>query len=108
MSAGGRETNPTISNFALIFEAALKEHKKLTKKDIHTEQIIAQLDGCNSPREVLDVFQVQAQAFEKFCKADERSIAWLKPTVDALYILSETLGEALALVVSFELPTSSL
>ncbi|KAH9971603.1 hypothetical protein BGW80DRAFT_1512309 [Lactifluus volemus] len=98
MSAGGQETNPMSSNFALIFNAALKDYKKLTKKDIYTEQSIAQLDGCDSPRGVLDVFQNQAQAFEEFRKGDTRLIAWLEPTVDILSILSQTLGEALALV----------
>jgi hypothetical protein len=108
MSAGGPETNPTPSNFDLIFKAALEDYKKVTKKDILTEQSIAQLDGCDSPRGVLNVFLNQAQAFEEIRKGDDKLIAWLEPTVNALFILSKTIGEALALVVSLKLPTSSL
>jgi hypothetical protein len=95
-------TDPSISNFTSIFEAATKEYKKLTKKDLQTHPFAAQFDRCDSPAAVLDVFRKQAQAFDEFRKDDDRLMAWLDPTVNILFTCSATLGEGLALVVCLE------
>ena len=94
-------TDPSISNFTSIFEAATKEYKKLTKKDLQTHIFAAQpeFDRCDSPRVVLDVFRKQAQAFDEFRKGDDRLMTWLDPTVNILFACSATLGKGLALVV---------
>ena len=100
MSSGEPETDPAISNFASILEAAAKEYEKLTKKDLRP--FAAQFDKCDSPRAVLDIFRDQAQAFEEYRKSDDALMKWLDPTVNVLFTLSTTLGEVLALVVSLE------
>jgi hypothetical protein len=35
--------NPLVSTYASVFEAALKEYKKLTKQDLRTHPFAAQL-----------------------------------------------------------------
>jgi hypothetical protein len=101
-TTSNQTTDPSISNFTSIFEAATKEYKKLTKKDLQTHPFAAQFDGCDSPAAVLDVFRNQAQAFDEFRKGDDRLMTWLDPTVNVLFTCSATLGEGLALVVGLE------
>ncbi|KAI0248658.1 hypothetical protein BJV78DRAFT_1234383, partial [Lactifluus subvellereus] len=91
-------TGLSISNFTSIFEAAAKEYKKLTKKDLQTHPFVAQFDRCDSPAAVLDVFRKQAQAFDEFRKGDDKLMTWLDPTVKIIFTCSATLGEGLALV----------
>ncbi|KAI0274400.1 hypothetical protein BGY98DRAFT_71489 [Russula aff. rugulosa BPL654] len=40
----------------------------------------------------MNIFRKQVQAFDKFCKGDDKLMAWLAPIVN---ILPETLGEGL-------------
>jgi phage-related minor tail protein len=54
----------------------------------------------------LDVFKKQAQAFEEFRKDDDKLMKFLDPTINVLSTLSATIGEGLALVVSFQVSTS--
>jgi hypothetical protein len=105
-SPGKRDVNPAISNFTPIFKAASDEYKKLTKKDLQSHPFAAQFDGCDSPRAVLDVFKKQAEAFEEFRKGDDKLMKFLDPTINVLSTLSETIGEGLALAVSFQVSTS--
>ena len=94
--------DPSISNLTSIFEAATKEYKKLTKKDLQTHPFAAQFDACDSPAAVLDIFRKQAHAFDEFRKGDDSLMTWLDPTVNILFTCSETLGEGLSLVVCLE------
>jgi hypothetical protein len=107
MSTSKQVSNPSMSNFTSIFDAAAKEYKKLTKKDLHAHPFAAQLNKCDTPHAVLDIFRKQAQDFEEFIKGDDRLIAWLDPTVNILFTCSETIGEALSLVVCLERFASS-
>jgi thiamine kinase-like enzyme len=94
-------TDISPSNLTSIFGAATKEYKKLVKKDLHTHSFAAQFCKCDSPQAVLDIFQRQSQAFEEFRKGDDRLMKWLDPIANVLFVFSATLGEALALVVSY-------
>ena len=107
-STSKQATHPSISNFTSIFDAATKEYKKLTKKDLHTHPFAAQFNKCDTPHAVLDVFRKQAQAFEEFRKGDDRLITWLDLTVNILSKCSATIGEALSSVVCLERCTSFL
>jgi hypothetical protein len=102
-------TDPSISNFTSIFEAAAKEYKRLTKKDLQTHPFAAQFDRCDSPGAVLGIFQNQAQAFDQLRNGDERLMKWLSLTIHILFTFSATLGEGIGLV-SFKtsLPSASL
>ncbi|KAI0249044.1 hypothetical protein BJV78DRAFT_1354528 [Lactifluus subvellereus] len=73
-------TNLVNSNFISIFDAASNEYKKLTKQDLHTHPLADQIHNCDSPDAVLVLFQRQAEAFDEFCKGDNRLMKWLNPT----------------------------
>jgi len=88
----------STSNFTSIFDSAVDEYKRLTKKDLHTHPFAAVFDACKSPNTILDVFRKQAQDFDRFRKGNEKLMKWLNPTVHILFTLSATLGEGIGLV----------
>jgi hypothetical protein len=98
MSSVNQPTDLSSSNFTRIFDAASNEYRRLTKHDLHTHPFAAVLDNCDSPDSVLNVFRKQAQAFDEFCKGDDRLMKWLDPTVHILFTFSGALGEGIALV----------
>jgi hypothetical protein len=98
MSSVNQPTDLSISNFTNIFDAASNEYKKLTKHDLRTHPFAAALGDCDSPEAILNVFRTQEQAFDRFCKGDDRLMKWLDPIVHILFTLSATLGEGIALV----------
>ncbi len=81
-----------------IFEAASTEYKALTGQDLGTHPFAFAIDSHNTPDSVLDVFRKQAQAFDKFRKANDKLMAWLTPIVNILFTFSATLGEGIGLV----------
>ncbi|KAH9057379.1 hypothetical protein EDB87DRAFT_1578759 [Lactarius vividus] len=85
------------THFETVFAAALEEYKKQTKNDITSHPLAAQLKTCDSPGAVLDLLQVQVQAFDKSQGANKVT-NWLDPTVKVLYAFSATLGNAVGLV----------
>jgi hypothetical protein len=107
MSASSQEIDPSISNFVLIFKAASERYKNLTKQDLDAHPFAEELGKCDSPAAVLNVFRVQAQAFEEFRKGDERLMKWLDPTVNILTKFSATIAAGNALIVSFNEPYPS-
>jgi hypothetical protein len=94
-------TQPTVSsssNFQLIINNALGKYKKRTKTDLLTHPLAAQLQSCNSPNDILAVFQRGVQALDQSRNSDERWSRWLDPTVNVLYTLSSTLSAGVGLV----------
>jgi hypothetical protein len=102
MSARTQETDPSISNFISIFKVASEGYKKLTKHDLDTHPFAAELASCSSPADVLNLFRIQAEAFEEFRKGDERLIKWLDPIVNILIKFSATAPTGNALIVSLK------
>jgi len=98
MSTSNRTTDPSTSNFATIFDAASREYKSLTKKDLATHPLAAAIEGYNTPDSILNVFRKQASAFDKFCKGEDKLMERLTPIVNILFTVSETLGEGVGLV----------
>ena len=96
--SSSNQTDPPISNFTAIFDAASQEYKTLTKKDLATHPFAAAIEDHNSPDSILNVFRKQAQAFDKFRKGDEKLMTLLTPIVNILFTFSETLGEGVGLV----------
>jgi hypothetical protein len=94
-------SNQTADNFTAIFNAAAAEYQRVTKKRLDTHPFAAQLDTCDSPEAVSDIFRTQAQAFSIFREGDERLMTWLDPIVHILFIFSGTLGEGIGLVSRF-------
>ena len=91
-------TASSSSNFQLIFNNALKAYEKRTKKDLLAHPLAAELQDCNSPTKILAVLHQQGQGLDQSPSSDDRWTKWLDPTVNALYVLSETLGEGITLV----------
>jgi hypothetical protein len=86
------------SNFQLIFNNALKVYEKRTKNDLLAHPLAAELQNCNSPTKILAVLHQQVQGLDQSQSSDDRWTKWLDPTVNVLYMLSETLGEGFSLV----------
>ena len=98
MSTSNQIAGPSASNFAAIFDAASREYKSLTKKDLATHPLAAAIEGYNSPDSILNLFRKQAQAFDTFRKGDDKLMESLTPIVNILFTFSETLGEGIGLV----------
>jgi hypothetical protein len=92
--SNSRPTDPSSSNFQLIFNNALKDYEKRTKNDLLVHPLAAELQNCNSPTNILAVLHKQVQGLDQY----DRWTKWLDPTVNVLYMLSKTLGEGVSLV----------
>ena len=46
------------------------------------------IDWCESPDEILGIFQEQSQAFDEFRNGDPKLIKWLAPLVNGLHAIS--------------------
>jgi hypothetical protein len=86
------------SNFQSLFNAALKEYEKKTKKDLLAHPLAAKLQSCYSITAILTTLQDQVEQFDQRRRGDERLTKWLNPTVNVLYAFSATLGEGVGLV----------
>ncbi|KAH9167680.1 hypothetical protein EDB89DRAFT_1890367 [Lactarius sanguifluus] len=85
------------SNIESIFDAALKSYKEKTKNDLKKHDLFKQLEACNSPAEILAVFQAARFDFSPTA-SDDRLNKWLVPTINVLYAFSGALSEGVALV----------
>ncbi|KAF8268839.1 hypothetical protein EI94DRAFT_1829277 [Lactarius quietus] len=74
--------------------------KKKTKQDIIAHSLASQLQACNSPVDILTIFQDQALQFERSRSSDERLRRRLSPTINMLYAFSVTLADGVGLVFS--------
>ena len=85
-------SNPTGSSlqFKDIFDAALREYRLKTGKDIATHPLTAKFNDCDSSDAVLRILEEQAHAFDEFLEGDrkDRLMRRLKPTFDILLGLS--------------------
>ena len=81
-------TTPTSSNFDVIFNTALTEYTKRTGKDLCNHPLVSKIDSCHNPESILDIFQEQAETFDKFKKGDTKLFKWLRPVVNVLHAIS--------------------
>ena len=86
------------SNLQAIFNASMKEYEKKTKNDLLAHPLMAQLQTCNSPADILVILRTQAQQFEQSTSSDDKLTRWLNPTVNVLYAFSSALGSGVGLV----------
>jgi fungal STAND N-terminal Goodbye domain len=87
MSASSTTTS-TSFNFEAIFNAALTEYTKRTGKDLRDHPLASKIDSCDNPESILDIFQEQAQAFDKFRNGDTKLFKWLRPVINVLHAIS--------------------
>jgi hypothetical protein len=98
MSASNQTAGPSTDNFTAIFNAATDEYQRLTGKRLDIHPFAAQLNTCQNPEAISNIFRGQEQAFSKILKNDERLMAWLDPTIHILLTFSDTLGEGIGRV----------
>jgi len=79
----------------LILDAALREFKNKTGKDLVNDWIAKEIQSCQSVDDVLGIIQDQAKAFDKFRWG---LMKWINISVEILYKISGTLGEGLGMV----------
>jgi hypothetical protein len=93
-------TSTASSNFQSILDAALRNYKKKTKKDLFTHQLTAQLQTCKSPSDILNLLnkQYNVQELVQSQEGGESSKQWLNATVTVLCAFSGALGEGVGLV----------
>ncbi|KAH8980209.1 hypothetical protein EDB86DRAFT_3248075 [Lactarius hatsudake] len=92
------QPSSSTPNYHPIFEKALKEYKKKTRKEISTHPLAEEIRGCGSIEAILTVLQGKANELNKSQSSDERLTKWLTPTVNVLNALSATLGEGVGTV----------
>ena len=102
MSYAPLSTASGASNFQAVFDAALNNYKKKTKKDLLAHHLTAQLQHCESPSAILDVLnrQYDVQQFVQSQNDGQRSKQWLNATVNILCGFSAALGEGVGTVIS--------
>ena len=91
-------TGTSSSNFQQIFDNALKEYQRRTKKDLLKHPLAAQLQACDSPRSILVVLQQQVQELNRSQGTDNRLTKRLDPTISVICALSNALGQGVSLV----------
>ena len=93
------------SNLDAIFKTALSAYRKKTGKDIASHPLATELQSCDSLNATLTVLRRKIPTPGQTKTGDETFEKCLIPTVNVLYSLSNTLGEAVGLV---NITTSSL
>ena len=92
--------NSTRANYQSIFNSALKEYTKKTRKDLPSEPLFHNLQSCDSPDDIITILQQQIPGFGQSAgvNSDDRLIRWLDPTVKVINAFSATIGGTVALV----------
>lgn len=80
------------SNLQAIFYASMKAYEKKTQKDLLAHPLMARLQTCNSPADILAVLRIQVQQFEQTTSTDDKLTRWLNPIIDVLYAFSSVIG----------------
>jgi hypothetical protein len=91
-------TSTSNSNFASIFDAALKSYKRKTRKDLTSHPLLPRLQSCDSPEAILTALREQIPESNQSKNGDGRLTKWISPTVNVLYAFSATVGQGVGLV----------
>jgi hypothetical protein len=105
-SAPNRTSTP--SNFEALFDAALEKYTKRTGQDLRNHELATMLDRCESPDDILAIFEQQSQAFDEFRNGDPKLIKWLTPIVNGLHTISRSAaisaGASLVSLTQYPIP----
>ena len=88
----------STSTFKVILENALNDYTKKTGIDLAKYDFAKQIEGYNTPDEVLWLFREKAKQFKEYREGNRRLINWLEPIVKVVHVLSGCLGEAISVV----------
>jgi hypothetical protein len=86
--------------FQPIIDGALDEYLEKTGIDLRSikSPFADKLKDCKSPDAILDLLQEKETDFNNFRDKYRKVIDSLRPIVQLLHVISDTLGEALSLV----------
>ena len=103
MSQASTATAST-SNYQTIFDNAIEAYKKKTKKNLRSHPLLAEIQTCDSPDAVFNVFHKRIPGFDQNQSTDYGPTKWLNPTVNVLYKFSGLLGGGISLgsLIEFE------
>ena len=91
-------TSTSHSNFLAIFNSALETYKRKTKTDLASHPLLPSLQSCHSSEAILTVLRDQIPGFNESQNGDDGLARWVAPTVNVLYVFSDTLGQGIGLV----------
>jgi hypothetical protein len=86
-------TSTSHSNFASIFDLALKKYNRKTEQDLAKHPLLPRFQSCDSSEAILAILREQSPDFNQ-----SQNTTWVTPTVNVLYSFSATLGGVVGLV----------
>ena len=91
----------TTSSFDMehTLDTALKLYKKKTKNNLKDHDLFKELEGCDSPGDILAKFQATQFDDPSQTESDDRLKRWIIPTLNVLCAFSDTLDEGVSLVM---------
>ena len=95
MSSTGQEISST-EYFRLILNDALADYTKVTKIEISTSPFAADFEQSNSPKDILQILQRQANAFQEYRNGNRKLISCLEPAVEIIQAFSNIIQEAVS------------
>jgi hypothetical protein len=92
------------SNFEFIFDAALANYREHTGVDLSQYPFAEKLQSCQTPDDILELFQEKVKEFKDFRNGNHKLTNCLGPVVQVLHAFSGALGDVARL--PSHLPTS--
>lgn len=86
------------STFKLILDNALKDYTKKTGIDLAKYDFAKQIEGINSPDEILHLFGKKERKFKEYQEGNMRLVNWITPIVQVVHVLSGFLAESVVFV----------
>ena len=80
------------------FEASLKEYEKKTEENLLIHPLMARLQDCNHPPDILVVLRSHVPQFEQTTSADGKLTKWLDPIVNVLSASSSVISAVVGVV----------
>ena len=80
------------------FETSLREYEKKTEESLLIHPLMARLQSCNSPADILVVLRSHVPQFEQTTSADDKLTKWLDPIVNVLSASSSEIRAVVGVV----------
>jgi len=80
------------SNFEVIFDAALANHRELTGVDLSQYPFSEKLQNCQTADAILELLQEKVKEFKEFRNGNHKLINCIRPLVQVLHAFSGILN----------------
>ena len=87
------------ASFQEILDKALTAYRREIGVAINNHPFINELQGRDSPDDVLKLLEEKANAFKVYREGNRKLINWLSPVVQVIHALSGVLGEAVSFLL---------